>query len=138
MRVKEKWTNDDFNYLGWHDSRIYKITFPNEELNFIIYIDYIFKWEKEDNNFFKFWVSPCKLIFKNISDLELNISLKGYVGIDIDEIKREKMGLTPNKKMTDWKFIIDTDRGVIELIATDFEMIVISQPKLLNSQDMRD
>ena len=136
MLVKEKWTNKDFSKMSWHDSRIYQIKFPDEKYNLTLYIDYIFKWERGEDGLFKFWVSPCELIFKNVFDLKLNILFEKAIGIDIEQIKREKIGLTPNAKMTDWKFLIETDRGNIELLATDFQMTVISQPKLLDTQDM--
>jgi hypothetical protein len=138
MEVKEIWTNEDFREMGWHDSRLYQIKFPDEECNFTLYLDYIFKWEKQENDFFKFWVSPCEMIFKNVLDSEINISFKKAIGIDIIEIKREKVGLTPNGKMIDWKFLIETDKGTIELIATDFEMNVISQPILSDSQSINN
>ena len=138
MEVKEKWTNSDFNEMGWHDARLYQIKFPDEEFNFTIYLDYIFKWEKQEDGFFKFWVSPCEMVFKNVFDLDVNISFTKSIGIDIDNIQREKIGLTPNGKMTDWKFLIQTDKGTIELIATDFEMNLISQPILSNGQDLKD
>ncbi|MBG6133200.1 hypothetical protein IWQ47_004466 [Aquimarina sp. EL_43] len=138
MEVKEIWTNEDFREMGWHDSRLYQIKFPDEECNFTLYLDYIFKWEKQENDFFKFWVSPCEMIFKNVLDSEINISFKKAIGIDIIEIKREKVGLTPNGKMIDWKFLIETDKGTIELIATDFEMNVISQPVLSDSQSINN
>ena len=136
MEVKETWTNKDFEVMGWHDSRLYQLKFPDEDCNFIIYLDYIFKWEEQANGFFKFWVSPCRIIFKNVLDADINISFKKSIGIDINEIKREKIGVTPNGEMIDWKFLIETDKGTIELIATDFEMHVISQPVLIDSQSL--
>jgi hypothetical protein len=138
MKVKEKWTNNDFDEMGWHDSRLYKIKFPDDEFNFTIYLDYIFKWEKGNDGFFKFWVSPCEMIFKNVFNLDMNISFKKSINIDIDNIKRDKAGLTPNGKMTNWNFLIETDKGFIELMGTDFEMNVISQPVFINSQDISD
>lgn len=136
MEVKRTWSNSDFKEMGWHDSRLYQLKFPDEECDFVLYIDYIFKWVEQPDGHYKFWVSPCELTFKNVINLEIDISFKNSVGIDISEIKREKIGLTPNKKMTNWRFIVDTDKGNIELVATDFDMKVISQPKLIESQDL--
>ena len=137
METKEKWTNDDFEEMGWHDSRLYQMKFPNEDYEFILYLDYIFKWEKPSTGkYFKFWVSPCELKFANVHDLKIDLSFENYLQIYIDDIRREKIGLTPNSKMTEWKFYIETDRGNIEFIATDFEMNLISQPVLKDGQDM--
>lgn len=135
MEVKEKWVDDDFDEMGWHDSRLYQVKFPNEECDFILYLDYIFKWV-EHKNYFNFWVSPSELIFKNVTSLNINVCFKQAVGVNIENIEREKLGLTPNKKMTYWKYTIITDKGNIELISTNFEMNIISQPILTKSQDM--
>lgn len=136
MEVKEIWTDSDFDEMGWHDSRLYRMKFPDEDYNFILYIDYIFKWEKQKDDSFKFWVSPCELKFQNISNLKLNLSFEDFLEIFICEIKRQKIGLTPNGKMIEWKYIVETDRGDIEFESTDFEMNLISQPILSESQDL--
>lgn len=139
MNVKEIWTNTDFEEMGWHDSRLYQVKFPGEESEFVLYLDYIFEWVKpeEGEKFFKFWVSPCELIFENIYNLKLNLSFENYIDIYVDDIKREKIGLTPNGKMIDWNFVIETDKGNIEFKATGFRMKTISQPKLSEHQDYR-
>ena len=140
MEIREKWTDDDFEEMGWHDSRLYQIKFPNEECDFTLFLDYIFQWvkPKEGEEFFKFWVSPCELTFKNVVDLDINISFKNAVGIDISKIKREKIGLTPNGKMMEWKYIIETDKGNIEFLSTGFTMETISEPILSEGQDLSD
>ncbi len=122
--------------MGWHDSRLYQLKFPDEDCNFVLYLDYIFKWEEQNDGFFKFWVSPCKMTFHNVIDADINISFRKSIGIDIIDIKRKKIGLTPNGKMIDWKFLIETDKGNIGLVATDFEMKVISQPIFTSSQSI--
>jgi len=136
MEVKEIWTSDDFEVMGWHDSRLYQMKFPNEDYNFVLYIDYIFKWEKQQDDSFKFWVSPCELKFLNISDLKLNLSFDNFSEIFVSEIKKQEIGLTPNEKMIEWKYIIETDRGNIEFLSTGYIMKVISEPILSESQDM--
>ena len=135
MKVKKIWTDNDFDEMGWHDSRLYQLKFPDEDCNFILYIDYIFEWVKYKDRY-KFWVSPCEMVFKNVIDLNLNLLFENSIGIDIDLIKREEMGLTPNGKMTDWKYQIETDRGRIEFTSTGFEMNLISQPILSKSQSI--
>ena len=137
MIVKEKWTNEDFSQMGWHDSRLYQIKFPNEDYEFSLFLDYIFDWVKDsDKKYFSFWVSPCVIKFKNIYDLKIDISFENFLEIFIEDIHREEIGKTPNGKFIEWKYLIQTDRGNIEFIATDFEMLVISQPILTESQSM--
>lgn len=45
---KSIWTHDDFEEMSWHDSNIYGLTIERNEDNFttdfLLDIDYIFKW----------------------------------------------------------------------------------------------
>ncbi|MBQ4804095.1 hypothetical protein J8L88_14630 [Aquimarina sp. MMG015] len=136
MEIKDKWTDADFDIMGWHDSRLYQIKFPDENYNFTLFLDYIFKWEKQNDETFKFLVSPCELKFENISNFKMSLSFENFLEIFIVEIRREKLGLTPNKKMMEWKYIIETDRGDIEFESTGFKMNLISQPILSDYQSL--
>ena len=138
MIIKDKWSDNDFNDMGWHDSRLYNIKFPDEEYSFTLYLDYIFEWVKTVDNKFNFWVSPCKLVFENVINLKVNLCFENSIGIDINSIHREKIGLTPNGKLEEWKYTIETDRGNIELLATGFEMSLMHQPILSDSQCLEE
>lgn len=134
MEVKEKWTNVDFDEMGWHDSRLYQFKFPDESFSFTLYLDYIFKWVEEKDSY-KFWVSPCELTFKDVYNLKLNLSFENHLGLYISDIKRKKLK-SINNNITEWEFEIETDRGSIEFTSTDFEMNLISEPILSESQDL--
>lgn len=137
MKVKETWSDSDFEEMGWHDSRLYQIKFPDEKFEFTLFIDYIFKWVEVDDRF-KFWVSPCKLKFHNVINLKIDLSFENILGIDIVSVERTKVGLTPNGKMTKWMYLIETDKGNISFESTGYTMDVISEPEFLESQDMSD
>lgn len=137
MKVKERWTDDDYNEMDWHDSKLYQLKFLDEKFEITLFLDYIFEWIKE-NEGFKFLVSPCKLIFKNVSNLNIKLAFENHIGIYINEIRRSQLGLTPNKKFINWKYIIETDRGNIEFNTTGYKMELISDPIITDRQDLSD
>jgi|SRR5687767_7340153 len=85
-RPKSLWTEADFEIMGWHDARIYALAFLEETFEFALDIDYILEWVKPvpPAERFTFWVSPCTLVFENVSELE--IDLAPYVDLTIDDI----------------------------------------------------
>ncbi|MCP3660583.1 MAG: hypothetical protein GY830_09845 [Bacteroidetes bacterium] len=132
MTVKELWTNEDFDVMGWHDSIIYAIRFPDTKLEFILDIDYIFKWEKKKDSFM-FWVSPCHLVFEGVLNLRMNLNFADEVGIDISSIHRgNKTLLTRN--LYNWEYHIETVHGDIKFESTGYKQHVLSQPTYSNSQ----
>lgn len=135
MEVKKLWTDLDFEEMGWHDSRLYQIKFPNEKCALVLYLDYIFRWEKIEESY-KYWVSPCEITFKNVINLKLNLTFDDSVGVDINSINREFKGLTPNQKHKQWIYRIQTDKGEISFMTTGFEMNLINNPVLSDSQDL--
>lgn len=137
FEIKDIWTDNDFELMGWHDSTLYQIKFLDKNLDFTLYIDYIFEWIQIENKF-EFLVAPCELVFRNVLNLKVSLEFENYVGIYIDSIKRKKIGKTPNGKFIYWKYSILTDRGGIEFTATGFEMHLISKPILSKSQDLSD
>ena len=69
------WTEEDFERMGWHDSRIYALAFSPETFELLLDIDYIFQWINPEpgETFYKFWVAPATLIFENVSDVDFDI-----------------------------------------------------------------
>lgn len=135
MYVKEIWTEADFEEMGWHDSYIYAISFPNEDLELGLDIDYLFKWVLDDKtNLYNFWVSPCVLFFFDVFDLEVNLDFKNAVGLDIQDINRSNPRLSPNGKITLWDFEIITDNGYIKFESSGYRQVVKKQPIFSQSQ----
>jgi len=136
MKVKEIWTEQDFEQMGWHDSHVYNVSFPNKELEFCLDIDYLFKWvlDSSKTNLYKFWVSPCVLVFFNVSNLKISIEFKDSIGLDILDINRNESFLYLEKKITFWNFEILTDKGTISFESSGYKQIVRKQPILNQSQ----
>lgn len=129
MKVKESWNNKDFEEMSWHDCTIYSLNFPHEDQNFILDIDYIFKWVlNKENNLFKFWIAPCTITFHNTMNLDIKISFSDSIGLSINQIRRENLRESINKKAILYDYTINTDKGIITFTSTGFEQIVREQP----------
>ena len=129
MDVKELWTDADFDQMGWHDCRIYSVRFPDNEHRLMLDIDYIFRWDKLPEDSFRFWVSPCELVFRNVSDLKAGIDFKNYMQLFIMELKRGNPHPSPYGQVTLWDYEIDCDNGRISFAASGFEQLVREQPR---------
>ena len=127
--------DSDFEMMGWHDSLIYAFSLGNN-FEFILDIDYIFKWVQTGKTF-KFWVSPCTLVFENVYDVEFQMDgISG--GIDIDEISRDNPQKPKNadfvKVDTEFDWTIETQQGSIFLKSIGYKQYVRQIPKLINGQ----
>jgi hypothetical protein len=135
MDVKNIWTDEDFEKMKWHDNYIHSISFPGADCKMSFDIDYIFEWElNEEQNLYKFWISPCVIIFSSVLNLKIAIDFNNSVGLDISEIKRLNPRLSPNGKMTIWDYIVDTDKGTITFESTGYIQKVRKQPILSSRQ----
>lgn len=135
MQVKDIWTDVDFEEMGWHDSYIYNISFPDENQKLILDIDYIFKWVlDETSNLYNFWVSPAKLTFLDVLDLRIDLDFQNTVGLDIQDINRSNPRLYPNGKDIKWDYLILTDNGSISFESSGYIQNIIKQPILSTSQ----
>jgi hypothetical protein len=129
MEVKNIWTEKDFDSMSWHDNYIHCIYFPGEECELKLDIDYIFSWElNESDNLYQYWISPCWLTFLNVSKLRLNLDFDLSVGLEIVNITKTEPRLSPNKKLTIWTYVIETDKGMITFQSTGFEQRVNNPP----------
>ncbi|WP_447635657.1 hypothetical protein [Flavobacterium microcysteis] len=135
MNVKEIWTDADFEEMGWHDSYIHAISLLNENLEFCLDIDYLFKWVLDDqSNLYNFWVSPCTLLFLNVLNLKIDIDFQNTVGLDILDINRNNPRTSSDKEKTLWDFEIITDKGYITFESSGYKQVVKKQPILSQSQ----
>lgn len=135
MQVKDIWTDVDFEEMGWHDSYIYNISFPDENQKLILDIDYIFKWVLDErSNLYNFWVSPSKLTFLDVLDLRIDLDFQNTVGLDIQDINRSNPRLYPNGKDIKWDYLILTDNGSISFESSGYIQNIIKQPMLSTSQ----
>lgn len=132
---KTVWSDQDFDVMGWHDASVWSMVADSDSFEFLIDIDYIFNWvdPSQGETYFKFWVSPATMVFKNASDVRIDIeSQQGR--IEILELRREQVGPSSNRKFTQYKFTFECQQGRIELQATSFKMYVRRAPALLKQQ----
>ncbi|MGD1842159.1 MAG: hypothetical protein ACFB0B_14875 [Thermonemataceae bacterium] len=135
-QIKEKWTHEDFDTMGWHDSSLYAIHFPSDPLFLTLDIDYIFRWEKRSPNQFQFWVAPCLLSFSEVLYLKLTFDFGNVVGAEIDTITREPLGYAPNGITKLWKYTIQTSSGLLNFESTGFVQTLQQPPVLSNTQSL--
>lgn len=81
---KEIWTEADFKVMGWHDASIWSMVSNAAQFEYLIDLDYIFKWvnPKENETYFKFWVAPVTMVFENASAVKIDIeSQQGLIEV---------------------------------------------------------
>lgn len=134
---KPIWTDKDFSVMGWHDSKVWGFMPNTEEFEFMIDLDYIFMWvhPKEDETYFKFWVSPVTMVFENAYDISIDIeSMQGE--IEVSDLHMENERKTKNGKLNEFDFRFKCQEGELKLIATGFKMFVRKPPVLQNGQTL--
>jgi hypothetical protein len=136
---KSLWTDSDFETMNWHDSIIYGLFLgENYELN--LDVDYIFHWINpiEENENYKFWISPCTLVFENVHDLKLDIEISEPFRIEIDSIYRENPQKPRNadfiKCDTEYEWVIETQQGQISFKSIGYKQFVRQLPILQDQQ----
>ncbi len=117
---KKIWTEVNFDDMGWHDCRIYKMKLA-KDIEFDI--DYILQWNKPeiDGLPLTFWVAPATLVFKEVSKLEFNITTAFHEAIEIQDIKLDKN----NKK---FRWTIATQSGSLEFEAESYTQWIRQEP----------
>lgn len=132
---KPLWTADDFEVMGWHDSRLWAMVADEERFEFAMDLDYIFNWVHPgpDETYFKFWVAPVTMVFENAYDVTINIESR-QGGIEVADLHREDSKPAPNGALTDYRFRFECQEGEISLRATGYRLYVRSEPRLMQAQ----
>lgn len=117
---KKIWTEADFENMGWHDCRIYKIRLTD---NLELDIDYILKWNKPDIEGlpFTFWVAPATLVFKNINNIRFEIDTAFDEAVEIEDIEL-------NKSDNKIQWTINTQQGDIEFESDGLTQWIRQEP----------
>ncbi len=137
---KEIWTTADFEQMGWHDSHVFAVAFRPEDFELWIDLDYVFEWVKPDNGgtYFRFWVSPCTMVFKNIHDLKFDLDSMG--DLEIVDVRRENPKRPRNAKhigaALEWAWDIECQEGLISVTSIGFEQYVRKAPQLILQQKL--
>ena len=138
--AKWLWTEADFEIMGWHDARIHAVAFLEETFEFALDIDYIFEWVKPvpPAEHFTFWLSPCTLVFENVS--ELAIDLAPYDDLSIDDISRGESLIPRNAevigKTVEWLWNVGCHGGTISMRAAGYKQHVRTAPRHLTRQSI--
>jgi hypothetical protein len=132
---KALWTSDDFEVMGWHDSRVWAMVAAEESFEFAMDLDYIFKWvhPAPGETYFKFWVAPVTMVFENAHDIRIEIE-SSQGGIEVADLHREEPKPTPSGALTDYQYRFECQEGTISLRATGYRLYVRSEPRLMQGQ----
>ena len=132
---KDVWSEADFKVMGWHDASIWSMVSNSEKFEYLLDLDYIFKWvhPKENETYFKFWVAPVTMVFENAFDVKIDIESQQGL-IEVADLHMENPELIPNGKFTSHTYRFECQEGEIVLKATGFKMYVRDNPKLIQGQ----
>ena len=139
---KPHWTEADFEQMSWHDNTIHAFSF-NKDYKFLLDIDYIFEWvhPKPGKKYFKFWISPCTLIFENVYDLVLDMEVSEPHHLKIDSISRVNPQRPKNadfiNRELEYDWLIETLNGEISFKSVGYYLYVRQKP-ILSSTDEID
>jgi hypothetical protein len=132
---KTIWTESDFDKMGWHDASFWGMIANPDKFEYLIDLDYIFKWihPAENEKYYKFIVAPVTMVFENAYDIKIDIESNDGE-IEIADLYMENSRKTKNGKLIEHTFRFDCQQGEITLIATGFKMYVRQKPMLLDKQ----
>lgn len=125
-----KWVGMIVQSTLWRSKILTMIT--NLKMSLLLDIDYIFEWVKpvgKSENHFTFWVAPCTLIFKNVSELKSSIIQKEDRG-DFNPVISDLYCKAPQADLSDYQhWIIEThDTGNIEFVSKGYTQVVRKLP----------
>lgn len=135
--VKEVWDDGDLGVMGWHDVTIWSMVADPDKYEFLVDMDYIFKWvdPADGEVYYKFWIAPVTMIFENAHTIDIDIESQ-HGGIEIDALHRENPRPTPNGKLTQHCYRFECQEGEIKLYSTGFKMFVRQPPLLVQQQSL--
>lgn len=137
---KHIWDENDFDKMGWHDSKIYAIAFEDDNFELMFDIDYILEWvnpEESESNY-KFWVSPCTLVFRNVWNLDINLE----TGLNLEILDLHRANITKSKNESsitesseyDWK--VEINNGDVSFRSVGYRQYFRRSPVLIENQSI--
>ncbi|MEO9022808.1 MAG: hypothetical protein ABI237_18160 [Ginsengibacter sp.] len=133
------WTENDFEEMNWHDNKIYAISFLKEENQISFDIDYILEWieQKKKKSCFKFLIVPATLVFRNVYEFSMSLSL---VDITIDSIYRNNPTKPKNAAhivdQIEYDWVIETTNGEIVFKSVGYKQYARQKPRLNENQSI--
>ena len=133
--LKEIWTVEDFDKMGWHDCLIHALSF-NNEFKLLFDIDYIFKWVLAGKKY-KFWISPCTLIFENCYNVIFDLDMS-TPRLEINSISRENPKKPKNaefiERQVEFDWVMETQQGSISFTSVGFSQYDKKKPVFSGAQ----
>jgi hypothetical protein len=132
---KSVWTTEDFDVMGWHDSKVHAFGMPVDQFELCLDIDYILKWVDPvpPTKPFTFWVAPATLVFENVMDFKLEMDTISPT-FDILSLKRSDETLSPNGRLRLWRWEIDGVGGNIGFQSSGYTQYFRRRPLHIASQ----
>jgi len=137
------WTQDDFDQMGWHDATLHGLAIHERETawgqleyDLLCDIDYLFQWVKPvpPSRYFSFWVSPCTLEFRDVSDLA--IKMDGGMPLTISGLELVgRQERRPNDWVYEWRLEFHYSMD-IRLKSHGFEQVVRAAPVHSDGQSL--
>src|SRR4051794_38322052 len=118
---KNIWTDKDFEIMGWHDCKVYAVSFNDKQYEISFDIDYIFEWVLQQDSTYKFRVAPATLIFRNVYDIHID---QYSTRCQIHDIHKENPVKPKNasyiEDLLEYDWIIETNDGNITFKSTGY------------------
>jgi len=135
------WTESDYYNMSWHDNHIHALSFQKNN-KFLLDIDYIFKWvHKPHSRYFKFWITPCTLIFDNVYNMVFDVEISSPHQLIIDKISMINPQRPKNAEYIDrqieYDWLIETTSGEITFKSVGYDQY-IRQPAILSKHQVID
>jgi hypothetical protein len=145
MSQNQKWTNDDYEEISWHDNVIHAIRIcnPSEGYDFDLSldIDFILEWIHMPDNSIKFSVAPATLTFRNVQNLIIDVDLSYKESMEIDGIERELIESETREEIGyivyKWVIRIQSFAGrenKIQFKSDGFEQVLTKKPVIQDGQ----
>jgi hypothetical protein len=136
---KWRWTNADFERMGWHDSPVRAMAYLTETYELAFDIDYLLEWVQPGpgETYFTFWIAPATLVFENVADLRIDLESSG--GITILDLARQDEKPTREGfegPDTDWLWTLDCLEGAIQFRASGFRQTIRRAPICHDAQHL--
>ncbi|MBX9732445.1 MAG: hypothetical protein K2X37_00125 [Chitinophagaceae bacterium] len=137
--VKKVWTENDFEQMSWHDCKIYAMAFGVNKNEVIFDIDFVLKWStpSKDQEQYNFLVAPATLIFKNVYNINIDVTT---TDITIDGIYRENPAKPKNAahiiEQVEYDWYIETNNGEISFKSVGFTQHLRKESVYSSSQSL--
>jgi hypothetical protein len=129
------WTREDFERMGWHDSRVHALAFLPKQFELCLDIDYIVRWVNPipPANHYTFWIAPATLVFENVWDLKMTLDTQ-LPEFSLYSIERTDELPSPDGESRNWLWTLDGVEGNISFRASGYKQFFRRPPLHVQGQ----